>query len=177
MNLEVKSLGSTSIISASVGSFSGFTQGIVKRLGPKKSFVNSKNSVGATLTNIFSLKNGHLFKNKNNFCEILFSLGSAACDGTKSVQFYLITNPVLGGTPNWTPIDTNASCILYDTAGTTVTGGSIKYSFTLGKTSNVIINMLDLESVLIPGEMVTFAAKTDSGTSDVDISMSWIEEQ
>jgi hypothetical protein len=176
LNMVVASQGSTSVLSTSIGSMAAFTHGISANLGPKKSLLNSKNSVGTTLTNILSIRNNYVYKNKHNLTEVVLNILSVACDGTRNADFYVILNGTLGGTPNWSLVDANTSCVSYDTSGTTVTGGTQKYAFTVAKTGDAIINLQQLFSIIAPGETITLAAKASSGTTDVDMSLTWIED-
>ena len=63
-----------------------------------------------------------------------------------------------------------------DTAGTTLTGGTSLLTFVVGPTGTEVFDVHKLDLRIEPGEVVTIAAKTFSGNTDLAASMAWIED-
>jgi len=84
-------------------------------------------------------------------------------------------NATLGGTPSYTDINTSDSVVDYDVAGTTASAGTLWKSLKLGKTESKDIDLSSLEIELFPSETLTISAFTDSGTSDIGVSLTWKE--
>jgi hypothetical protein len=93
------------------------------------------------------------------------------------VTIKIIKNTTLGGTPAYTNISTNDSIVEYDTAGTTITGGVIFFSFNMGKEDTRIIDIENLKEFIEANETITVAANSGGGTNpDVFASINWIED-
>lgn len=136
---------------------------------------NSKTGIGTTLTNIFTLRNKATYQLITNKVSAIIELVSFASDGTKSVELSLIVNATLGGTPAYIDIDTDNSVMEKDTSGTTITGGHVIATFYLSKIDGDIVPLKEYEYKWFPGDTLTFAAKTVSGTSDISFSGNWGE--
>ncbi len=162
-------------IVASTGSMAGFIEGRTVILGPRNSIQNTKN-VGTTLTNIVTIQNKATYQGIANRVPVRMSSFSAALDGTKVGDISLIVNATLAGTPSYTDISADASVVSYDTAGTTVTGGNVLETISLGKVDSERIPLLDQNLDLFPGDTLTLAAKVSGATSDASGALNWIED-
>ena len=130
---------------------------------------NSKTSV-STETNIFTLKNLATFQGKvNHIVSELISI-SASADGAKNVIVYFKKNATLGGSPSYANIDAVNSVLQIDTAGTTVTGGTLMYALELAKVESKVLNLLDAHIKMLPGETLTVSASSASA-SDISITV------
>jgi len=88
----------------------------------------------------------------------------------------LVKNATLGGTPSWADINTANSVAEVDTAGTTVTGGTELFEEVIsGQRGNVFQKLQDWTFIIDPGETLTIAASTSTGTATVDAAMLWKE--
>ncbi len=125
---------------------------------------------------MLSIRNSNVKNLINNFTTLFLTQLSAAAEGTRNCNFVVLANPVLSGIPSWTAVDSSNSPVYYDTSATGVSGGIQKYAFTLAKSTATNIDLTDIDFNVIPGEVLTIAAKTTSGTSDIDVSLSWIED-
>jgi len=95
----------------------------------------------------------------------LISVG-AAHDDTTPVACHVIKNATLVGTPSFSAWSTN-SCTYVDTAATTCTianNEQIIFTMPIGASGSGIFAFTD-EITLQPGETVTLAATTVTGTS------------
>ena len=141
--------------------------------------VADKSGVGTNYTNILSIRNSRTFNGKVNLAEILPSNVNVAVDGTKISQYQVILNAELGGEPNWTYEDFNNSIVEYDTAGTTATIGTnsqLILAGTLGKTGSAGLLVQDFDLHLVPGDTITVAVRTTSGTTEAAAAITWLED-
>ena len=140
---------------------------------------SEKSGVGSTYTNIITVRNRNTFNARVNLSEILPSNIEVAVDGTKISQYRVILNAVLGGEPNWQYEDEDHSIAEYDTAATTATLGSnsqLILAGVLGKTANTSAILVDYDIHLIPGDTITIAVRTTSGSTDAAVSITWLED-
>ena len=173
------SLGSTTDI-ATYGA-SGFI-GVEGEQQPRRlpdAQVADKAGVGTSFTNVLTIRNRRTFADVVNLSEILPSNVEVAVDGTKISEYQVILNADLGGEPNWIYEDEDHSIVEYDTTGTTATLGSasqLVLAGVLGKTSTVSSILLDYDLHLVPGDTLTVAVKTTSGSTDAAAAMTWLED-
>jgi len=76
----------------------------------------------------------------------------------------------LGGSPSYANIDAVNSVLQIDTAGTTVTGGTLMYALELAKVESKVLNLLDAHIKMLPGETLTVSASSASA-SDISITV------
>jgi hypothetical protein len=137
---------------------------------------NEKLLVTATLTNIITIKNRLTFGKRYNLGKLLPLRLSFDNDHNKGAVIEIVKNATIGGTINYQFHDQWNSIVAYDTAGTTVTGGDLVDAFALSAASADNIDLLQLELYLLPGETLTIAAKTVSGTSTgMTATLTWKE--
>jgi hypothetical protein len=149
----------------------GDTDAIVTR----NSFSNGKIGITTTETSIFSLLNQPTFQGKTNRVHIQLDYISAQNSGGNPVTCILVKNGTLGGTPNYVNINANTSVMAADTSGTTVTGGTNVLTFGLNQTDSAQLLISDLDIQLEPGSTFTLATFTLTGTSNVNMAVSWKE--
>lgn len=170
-----KTAGSTDIVVKTGCWAAGVIDGGSGETGKRTfAYYNTKAISAATVTNIFTLKNNTTFQSKTNRVVVVPKFFTGDSDGAKSVRLSLIKNATLGGSPSYTSIDATNSVISYDTAGTTVTGGTLILPFFLAKVGQI---SEDLEHIIIklkPGETLTVSAYS-AQASDIDASISWEE--
>ena len=163
-------------LTVKTSSMSAYIEGKIRLLGPRKSFENGKTGISTTLTNIITIRNDTTFAGIPNKVVVHVSKYSAAIDGTKIGHFHVILNATLGGTPSWTQINANTSVVSTDVAGTTVTGGIEIDGEVLGKTATVSVVPQSEDVLLQPGDTLTLAIHTTSGTTDASCFVRWIED-
>ena len=99
-----------------------------------------------------------------------------ATDSTKGAIFRVYRNPTVAGTTAHAYVDQTESVCLYDTAGTTVTGGRILASATVGPSGNATIDMTSVGSVLVAGDELVIVAEVTSGAaSTMSATCTWGE--
>lgn len=139
---------------------------------------HTKSSVGTTLTNILSIQNRITYGDQFNLGIIEPVSISFDLDHNKGAVVEIYKNATLGGTPNYQLIDEVNSVAAVDTAGTTVTGGTLIEAFTVPAGGDATIELLDLRILLEPEEIITVAAHTVSGTATtMTTAVTWLEEK
>lgn len=163
------SAGSTSNVSVSVGSFSGFVEGVRKFTGPRMSYFNTTgvtSSISA-YTPIFTVRNALVYADRpNQTVAYLLSIGGAAVSNTGLTSFYVIRDATLTGPVNfqlYAPI----SHSWVDTAATgcSFTNASqVVWTGTVAKDGNFVFSFTD-DTTLQPGETLTVAVRSVTATA------------
>lgn len=140
------------------------------------SLANSKASVGLTDTNIITIRNRETYTTRVNLANVKPMKVYGYTDSTKGVVIQVIKNTILGGTYNYSYVSQSGSIVEYDTAGTTITGGTVVGTFLLGN-GTTEVDLSEIIEVLNPSETLTFSARILSGAaSEVGISVTWNED-
>lgn len=154
----------------------GFVDGVKANTRNPRSQENTKSSIGATLTNLMTLKNRRTYNGYSNQIEMEPIAITVANEGTKSAVVQLIAGATLGGTPNFQPIGTNL-IVDKDTAGTTVTGGRVLASIPVSKSGSIPRNLKDYFIRIPPGLPLTIAGKAvGGGTVELTVTLDWYED-
>jgi hypothetical protein len=159
-------------------------EGQREHVGPIWSATNTKTTV-TTETNILSLKMATTYN--GSLSQILADVMSISCAMSSNTNgigtLRLKINATLGGSPAFTPlsgstadngttITSGQSSISVDTAGTTVTGGTMIFSAVLSNTANAEFNTHDIPLSLVPGDILTLSiSSTTSATVAVATSV------
>lgn len=166
------SAGSTTNLTVSIGSYAGFIEGKKILHGNRAAYFNTLTSVGASnYQALFSILNPRVYNSVANQTVINLKSFSGAIKHTSPCSYYIIKNGTLVGNPNFQSYS-SSMCGLWDTAATTVTitdNIQIQYIFHLGDTGDVDHHFSNgefnaEEYTIQPGEMITLAAKSTTGT-------------
>jgi len=156
------------------GSWAGGTVGGAIMDSDLRHFAYGNTKTISTLASVFTLRSPTTYQSKTNRVPAYITFFSAAGDGNKPVTIEIYRDATLGGPPNFQPISANNSVLEVDTAGTTVSGGSLEGGLAFDKVGSDSFT-LDIGSLdLLPGESLTFAAKSAS-TNDVTVFARWGE--
>lgn len=170
--MAVYSAGSTTNLTVKVGSFAGFIEGNKMLQGGRFSYFAQSTGVGsANYQALFTVMNTRYFAGRANQAVINLLSVSGALKHTSPCIFYLIKNGTLAGNPNFASL-ASGSASLWDTAATTVTystGDQLLWTGHLGDTGEIDHHFgngsYNAEEVTLqPGEWVTLAAKSTTGT-------------
>jgi len=176
------SSGSTTNLSVSVGSFAGFVEGDIRRIGPRSSYYNNSGVTSATgsYVPLFTIRNAIVFSGRANQCvSHLVSVHGAAKSNTGLTTYYLIRNATLTGTPNFTQFSTQ-SATYWDTAATGCSFSSntqVIWSGTVAESGDFNYGFQDDEITLQPGETVTLAVRSVTATATCVGSLNTREDQ
>jgi len=170
--MAVYSAGSTTDLAVKCASFAGFIEGKKVLHGNRFTYFNQLTTVGAAnFQALFTIQNKRYYAGRTNQAVINILSATGAIKHTSPVIYYLIKGGTLAGNPNFQDLSTN-SCSAWDTAATTVTystGDQLLWTGHLGDTGeldhhfgNGEFNAEEL--TLQPGEWITLAAKSTTGT-------------
>lgn len=176
----VYSAGSTTALTLKVGSFAGFIEGEKVLHGNRYAYNASSASPGAAAWfPLITVMNGRYFKTRANQSVINILSVAFALKHNFPATFALIKNGTLTGNPNFASYDTD-SCALTDTAATAVAfsaNSQLIVAFPLGDTGDGTFRFGD-EITLQPGEWLSLACKTNSGTvTYANMTMNTREDQ
>lgn len=175
------SLGSTTNVSVSIGSFAGFIEGQKRLTGPRMTYFRNASVTSSTsaYTPIFSVRNGYVYATRANQAIVnLLSLGgSANGNANAATSFYLIRNATLTG-PTWTAWSTS-SCTYADitsTACTFTTNEQVVWTGSVSQAGNFVFSFSD-DITLQPGETVTLAVRSVTATAACIAQLNTREDQ
>jgi hypothetical protein len=153
-----------------------YIEGEQQYLGPRYGLDNNKAAV-TTLINIITLRCRSTINGITNLSQIrLRNISFAAADNGYGVStLQVLLNPTVGGTPSFTQVDATNSITEYDTAGTTITGGIVKFNTSVAMNGNAFLDVTDLGIIINPGEQLVFAAKSTNATT-IAVSVCFSEE-
>lgn len=165
--MSAYSLGSTTNLTVKCGSFGAFIEGERKVHGDRLSYINSSTGVTAAAYQcLFTIRNTRYYGSRTNQTVIKILSVAAALKHTSPCTIYLFRNATLAGVPNFSQWSTN-SCSYYDSSATTCTIASnnqLIWTGTLGDTGNLDFQFDGEEVRLQPGETLTMAARSITGT-------------
>jgi len=173
------SAGSTTDVEVKCASYAGFIEGRKYLTGSRFSYSAQSTSVNAAaFRSLQTVKNSLLYNSRVNQSVVRIISVSGAIKHISPVVLYLIRNASLDGAPDFTA-HANTSCTSTDTTATTCTfsdNSQLIWSAVLGDTGNIDVLFSD-EINLQPGESITLAAKSSSGSpSYVNITINTRED-
>lgn len=172
------SLGSTTALTVEGASCMGGIEGREIIQEDSKATFTQVASIGTTLTAVLTIQNRIVYGKRFNLGNVKPVSVSVDNDHNKGIIVELVKNTTLGGTPNYEYFDENNSIVAIDTAGTTLTGGTVLDSFTVATNDSKTIDLGNLKILLLPEETLTLAVRTVSGTAtNTTGSIVWREEK
>lgn len=179
--------GNTTNLTMYCGSVGVFVSGKRSFIGnPKWSMDSSKTGI-TTETNILTIKNAASFNGIVNRALLRMSNISVASSAASGIAIFRFkTGVTLGGSPSFTPVNGSTSdngaaitsgnsSTSYDTAGTTVTGGTYLGSVVVDNPNTQVIDVTPYELFLAPNETLTVSAYS-SISSVIAVSVNWSED-
>lgn len=164
--------GNTSIIKVEGASAAGFLEGKKRIVTGSRATSNIQTGVGATLTNILTLRCRKEFGSIRNLAEVIVAIAGTATDATKPVTVDLIRNAVPATFFDFSNFDTAESVVQTATNSITVSGGQ---TVATGDPGNLDLSILN--QVLIPGDTLTVAMSVTVSTAEMKASVTWFEDQ
>ena len=138
----------------------------------------SKATVGTTLTNVVTIRNRIIFSDVFNHSKINPIRVTIDNDHTKGSIIEIYKNATIGGTQNYQYESEFESVAIYDSLGTTVTGGELVDAITVPAGGDAILNVDETFPSILPDETYTIAAKTVSGTAtNITVTFTWGEDK
>lgn len=169
------STGTTTSVSVQCASTSCYVQGTINRTRNPRA-VKFTQSVSTTLTNVLTLRNRKMYNYLMNQVEVNPLAISISSESSKNVEVELRANATLSGATNYSNAGTNLVTDV-NTVSSTVSGGTLLASFTIGANGSQTINLKDYEIALPPTLSLCVAAKVNSGAaSNVTVSLTYYED-
>ena len=102
---------------------------------------------------------------------------SLASDSSKSTIFKVFRNPTVSGTTVHQYVDEDESIAIYDTGGTTISGGRALGTFLVGAGGGAVIDLTKENIELIAGDEIVITGQVVSGAaSELTASLVWEEK-
>jgi hypothetical protein len=166
----------TTNVAVSTASFFVGVEGQMSRLGGIYGQSSFK-SIGTTQNNVITIRNNTTINSVTNRSMLRIRSLSVSTDGTATAIFLCTKNTTLGGSPSYTNVDATNSLAAYDTAGTTITGGTQVFNVTVGNDGSEFCDLTDFDIYLLPGETLTVSAASISGAaSNQAVAINWNED-
>ncbi len=134
-------------------------------------------SIGTTETPVLTIHNHTVYQSKVNRVRVkLDEIGVSfdASSANKPAVLRLRLNPTLTGA-SFSAVDADTSVVRKDTSATAVSGGILFFAQSLSEGAAPILDLVNRNIFLEPGETVTVSLEASNGTIDPDISFGWKE--
>lgn len=164
--------GSTTDVSVHAGSLALFHESAIEPPKNISAFRGEVGGVGTTLTNVVACKKITISNETLNITDIVLEEITAASEGTKPVIFDVLLNPTFANNTLWEDTNSNTPLLATSTGGA-VTGGTLLYSIALSKSSNIKIDLTNLNIVLTNDDIICVAARATSGNTDAVATIMW----
>lgn len=179
--------GNTTNVTMYSGSVGAFISGVRSFIGnPRWGMDNNKASI-TTETNILSIRNATTYNGVANRGMIRLSFvtfAASAANGIAALRFKV--GVTLGGTPAFTPISGSTadngvtitsgnSIASYDTAGTTVTGGTYIGGLICDNPNTTDVGLEQYNVFIAPGETLTLSGFSTI-SSTIGVCLNWSED-
>lgn len=175
----VDNLATTSDLIVQCASAMCSVQGIILGQQPDSAltnaFSNTFSGVNQTIDTVFQIRSKTSFGGAPNNIEAVLKRISIGTDGTGICIIEVFQNATTTA-PTWVDVDATSSIMETDILGTAITGGDLIYSTILQKADASSEIVSELNIVMAPGDILSFAATTFSGTNDVTIAANWTEQ-
>lgn len=175
----VENVSNTTNLTLKTASIGGFIDGIRINNGVKRGYGASR-TLGATAaeTPICSLRIKEVYQSKLNRSKIKINYISTSVEHTKPCAINFYANPTLVAA-SFSDLATATSAIEVDTSATSFSGGTLLFTFYLGKTGNGLINLSeDLTAAEFgAGNVITATlAPTSGNAAEGNVSFNFTEK-
>jgi hypothetical protein len=155
--------------------FSG-VQGVEDfKTGIAQSIGNLSLGVGPGLEDLLSIRvKPNVFGHVNR-SSVELTFFSGASDGTNSITTYEIraNSTIVGGL--WTDVSTATSTVEYNKTAVSTLGKLVQIGY-IGRDSSVLVDLTSQKFSLYPGDSVSIKANPENSSSDIGVSLSWVEK-
>jgi hypothetical protein len=158
-----------------VPSIAAFIEGNLVDTGLVNSINNQKTGI-TTQTNILTIRNNSTFGGLSNKKFVQPLSLSIANTSSADALFKVIFNTSLGGSPSYTDISTGQSCVAFDVAGTTITGGRQISSYYINGNTNTQIDLSNIPQNLNNLDILTISATSLGAAIAASAAITWSEQ-
>ena len=175
--IESRNAGNNTNVQIKSSSVAAFNQGPVADLGSTYSEEATALTGVTSEVAVLSLKVNETMNGVQSYIPVLPLEFTGVGEGTGSnpIRFGLYLDTSLGGAPSWTNVDASFSTVSYDTAATTVTGGTKLGSYIVERNRGLQINLKEKNIQLGRNQLLTVTASSAS-TCDPDVALVWLEQ-
>jgi hypothetical protein len=162
---QIANTTNTTLVSMRVSSMSAFTNSPTLTTGPMKSVEMIKTISNTAYTPVLSISNAGTYTSLSNTISLILKTLSISCDGTKgSIMVGVWDNATLVNSSYSSVASSPASL---DTAATSMSGGTLLFSFPLYRSASKIMDMINQNIVVSPNNAITIASRCSiSGVSN-----------
>jgi hypothetical protein len=126
---------------------------------------------------MFQLKALDVLDGKVSLSDVILQSISVSTDSTKGAIFKLYLNPTVAGSPVFNFIEENYSVAAVDVAGTTVSGGRLLDTITIGAAQSRDKDLTNYNIKLLPNDTLVITAQVASGAASTMVAgVSWKED-
>ncbi len=173
---SVKNVDNTSDLKIEASSVGLFTEGVNNIVGAPFSVNSSKSGIGASQTNLVTIRNKLIFNGVINRVPIDLTFLSVGVDSVKGATVSLFKNADVAGSVDWQDVDLANSVVEYDIDGVLISGAVSMFSILVPKDSSEPTDLRGLNIELQPGESLTLAASSTGGAGSFDSTLNWLEQ-
>jgi len=173
LTVESRNTTGAAAVPVSSASIAAFIDGIVAPPVGQFAEAVTRSILAGVETSVLTVRAGLISAGRSSTCQLELTKVSAAADGNKPVIIRLykgmtLTNAVFAAVGS-------SSCAAYDKAASSISGGTLVYSFTLAKSGSYGEDLSSLALFLQAGESFTITAQS-ANASDVSVTLSWGED-
>lgn len=168
--------GDTTGVTVRGASAAAFTQGDLIIQDESRSYSVNKASVSTEVA-VLTVKALDVLDGKVSLSDILLQSLSVSTDSTKGAIFKVYKNATLAGSPVYNFIEEGVSIAVVDVAGTTVSGGRLLNTITIGAAQSRNVDLTNYDIKLFPSDTLTVTAQITSGAaSSMVVALTWKED-
>ncbi len=172
---SISNFGNTTALTVRGSHSAAFIEGIKKIRRPSLSTGNDEITIGATFTNIVTIRNREVFGTKVNLGRLIPKLATAFSEGTKGTEIQVICDAVIAGETNFSYINESESITEVDTSPNAVSGGQLLASKVF--LADTEIALVALNDLIQAGHTLTLAMRViQVPASDLGCTIIWEEE-
>lgn len=163
------SLGGTTNVSVSTASMACFSESMEDFPGKVHSVISTATGVGTTRNSLVSFRKVPFSDNVFNISDVKGLQFTFSSEGTNPVIVEVYLNATIAGVLRWNYIDEDVPLLISEDRST-ITGGELIYAASVARSSNILIELKELDLYISDNDVLTFAVRTTSGTSSASVS-------
>lgn len=170
LTAQIANTSNTTLVSMKLASLSAFGNFAQSNIGPMKSVEMIKTISNTVYTPILSINNPSTYSSLANTISLVLKTLSVSCDGTKgSVMVGIWDNATLANT-SYNSLTSSPASV--DTSATSMTAGTLLFSFPLYRSASKIMDMINQNIVIPPNNTITIASRCSSTNTSNALSLS-----
>jgi len=168
--------GNTTNITVKGASAEGSVQGQIVPFRNPRGENNSATGVDTAINGILGIRVGSESEGRINLGEVFPYLVTSAVDGNKPALIGIYINPTVTGQENWVYVDHDISIVEVNKTPVVLSGASAIVSAAVPKVGGAVVDLKALNVVLARHDVLYVACAASSGTTDVSVGITWLED-